>query len=356
MTKLNKTLNFAGQKIFVGIDVHKRTWNLTLFCGSMFLRTFSQPPSVDAVKTLLQRDYPGADYLCGYESGYSGFWIYREFERRGIRCQILHAADIPTTHKGQVNKRDSVDSFKIAQALSHNTGNPIYVPDPETESFRGLLRYRERLLRDIRTCKNRIRSLLLYQGYEVPERFGMQWSNNFIQWLKTFEIEQPYVRTTLNHMINEMELLRGSLLKVNHDVRALQNLEKHRSRMQTLMSVVGVGPLTAITLITEIFDINRFSSFRKLNSFVGLCPMEHSSGDHQYIGNVTVRHNAQLRHLMIEAAWTAIRHDPVMLLVFTDWAKRMGRKKAIIKVARKLLSRIRSVWINNIAYEKGLIG
>jgi transposase len=356
MTKLNKTLDFSGQQIFVGIDVHKRTWNLTLFCDSMFLRTISQPPSVDSVQKLLQRNFPGADYLCGYESGYSGFWIQREFERRGIRCQILHAADIPITHKGKVNKRDSVDSCRIAQALSHKTGNPIYIPDQETESFRGLLRYRERLLRDIRTCKNRIRSLLLHHGYDVPVHLDKRWSKNFIQWLRSFDIELPYVRITLDHMINEMEVLRGNLLQVNKDVRGIQSLEKHHSSMQILMSVVGVGPLTAITLLTEICDINRFSSFRKLNSFVGLCPMEHSSGDQTYIGNVTMRHHPQLRRLMIEAAWTAIRHDPAMLQVFKIWTKRMSEKRAIIKVARKLLSRIRSVWINSIAYEKGLIG
>jgi transposase len=355
MTKLNKTLDFSDRQIFVGIDVHKRTWNVTLFCDSNFLRTFSQPPSVDSIKNFLTREFPGANYLCGYESGYSGFWIQRKFEQNGIRCHVLHAADIPVTNKGKVNKRDSVDSFRIAQALAQNSSNPIYIPDPEIESHRMLLRYRERLQRDIRRCKNRIRSLMLHCGYEIPAHLGNRWSRNFVQWLKTFEVELPYIRTSLDHMIQELEVLRGKLLDVNKDVRALQNLEKYQPVIQSLLSVPGVGPLTAITLITEICDINRFSSFRKLNSFVGLCPMEFSSGDHQHIGNITIRQNRHLRNLLIEAAWTAIRHDPAMLLVFTEWSKRMSQKRAIIKIARKLLSRIRSIWKNNTIYAKGIL-
>lgn len=355
MTKLNKTLDFTDRQIFVGIDVHKRTWSVTLFCDSTYLRTFSLPPSVDAIRTFLTREFPGANYLCGYESGFSGFWIQRKFEQNGIHCHVLHAADIPVTNKGKLNKRDSVDSFRIAQALAQNSSNPIYIPDPEIESHRMLLRYRERLQRDIRRCKNRIRSLMLHCGYETPTHLGNRWSKNFVQWLKTFEVELPFIRTSLDHMINELEVLRGNLLVVNRDVRVLQNFEKYQPMLHSLLSVPGVGPITALTLIVEICDINRFSSFRKLNSFVGLCPMEFSSGDHQHIGNITIRQNRQLRNLLIEAAWTAIRHDPAMLLVFTEWSKRMSQKRAIIKIARKLLSRIRSIWKNNTIYAKGII-
>jgi transposase len=151
-----------------------------------------------------------------------------------------------------------------------------------------------------------------------------------------------------------MELLRSSFFKVNKDVRVLQNSEKFKSTMALLLTIPGVGPLTGITLLTEIVDINRFSSRKHLNSFVGLYPMEYSSGEHEYKGGITVRHNLYLRKLMVEAAWVAIRHDPALLLVYEDWSHRMTGKRAIVKVARKLLARIRHVWQNEKVYIKGI--
>jgi transposase len=355
MTNLQQFADFTDKKVFVGIDVHKNSWNITLFYENHFLRAFTQPPSVEALNKVLRKDYPGAEYLCGYESGFSGFWIKRHLTEKGINCHVLHAADIPKTNKQKTTKTDTVDSRSIAQALSAGTVSSIYVPDLETESHRSLVRYRKRLQRDICRCKNRIQSLLMQFGYTVPEQFKDSRSKKFIKWLKAVEIDQHILRTTLNHLIEQLEILRGSFLKVNKDIRQLQQSAQYSSLMATLTSVPGIGPLTAITLITEIADIRRFGSFRQLNSFVGLYPMEYSSGEHEYKGKITVRHNVYLRELLVESAWTAIHHDPALLLVFEEWKRRMTAKRAIVKIARKLLSRIRYVWINETTYVKGIV-
>lgn len=355
MTKVRQFADFTNKQLFVGIDVHKKSWSVSLFYEQNYLRTFTQQPSVDALEKFLRRDFPGANYLCGYESGFTGFWIHRQLKQRGINCHVLHAADIPQTQKHKTAKTDKIDSRSIAQALSNGSVNSIYIPDPETESHRSLLRHRERLQRDIRRCKNRIRSLLFQFGYDVPDRFGNCWSNIFIQWLKSFDIDQNITRATLNHMIEELEVLRASFLRVNKDIRLLQKSDKYRSLLTLLLSIPGVGPLTAITLLTEIVDIKRFGSFRQLNSFIGLYPMEYSTGDNEYKGNITIRHNRYLRNILVEAAWTAIRHDPALLLVFEEWKRRMTGKRAIVKVARKLVSRIRHIWLNETTYVKGII-
>jgi transposase len=275
-------------------------------------------------------------------------------EQKGIKCLVIHPADIPHTHKRKTAKTDAVDSRSIAEALSARTVKSIYIPDPEIEGDRSLIRHRDRVLKDIQRCKHRIRSFLFQFGFEVPAVFDKSWSNKFVQWLKTFSINHSVLRATLNHMIEQMELLRSSFFKVNKDVRVLQNSEKFKSTMALLLTIPGVGPLTGITLLTEIVDINRFSSRKHLNSFVGLYPMEYSSGEHEYKGGITVRHNLYLRKLMVEAAWVAIRHDPALLLVYEDWSHRMTGKRAIVKVARKLLARIRHVWQNEKVYIKGI--
>lgn len=355
MTKVHQIADFTDKNLYVGIDVHKTSWSVALYCDQLYLRTFSQPPSVEGLNSFLKRNYPGATYLCGYESGFSGFWIQRQLKQAGIECFVIHPGDIPHTQKHKTAKTDSIDARGIAQALAHGSVRPIYVPDLETESDRSLIRQRERILKDIRRNKQRIRSMLLQFGVQIPTKFNKSWSNQFISWLKALNFDYHTAQKTLNSMIEQLELMRASFLKLNKEIRALQKNDKYNGIIQILMTVPGIGPLTAITLLAEISDIRRFPSRRHLNSFVGLYPMEFSSGQHEYKGSITFRNNRLLRTRMIEAGWTAVRHDPVMTLVYNEWSQRMGGKRAIIKIARKLLARVRHIWVHEEAYIRGLI-
>ena len=354
-TNLKQKANFTGKNIVVGMDVHRNSWNISLFFEKTFVRSFTQPPSVDSLERLLKRDYPGASYLCGYESGFCGFWIQRELQQRNISCRVLHAADIPQTAKQKLMKRDPVDSKKIGNALLSADVNSIYVPDEESERDRSLVRYRDRIQKDLTRCKNRIRSLLYQFGIDLPEQYKNSWSNRFIQWLRETDQVKSAARITLNHMIEQMILHRQMLLTVNRDIRALQNSERYKQRMQWLLSIPGIGPLTAIILLVEIIDIHRFSSFRQLNSFVGLYPMEHSTGEDEHKGAITIRHNKHLRKIFVEDAWIAIRHDPALTLAFNQLTLRMTSKRAIVKIARKLVSRVRYVLMNETLYERGIV-
>jgi transposase len=137
----------------------KLTGTFPYFLIGQFVRSFTQPASIEAIEHLLRRDYPGATYLCGYESGFCGFWIQRKLQQRGIPCQVLHAADIPQTAKQKIVKRYPVDSKKIGDALSSAQVNSIYIPDEESERDRSLIRYRDRIQKDLTRSKNRIRSI-----------------------------------------------------------------------------------------------------------------------------------------------------------------------------------------------------
>lgn len=354
-TNLKQKVDFTNKNIIVGMDVHQNSWNISIFLDQKFIRSFTQPPSIDALEHLLRRDYPGATYLCGYESGFCGFWIQRKLQQQGIPCIVLHAADIPQTAKQKLMKRDPVDSKKIGDALSSEKVNSIYIPDEESERDRSLVRYRDRIQKDLTRSKNRIRSILYQFGIDMPEQYKKGWSNRFIAWLKESDQIHGSARTTLDFMVEQMILHRSMLLKVNRDIRALQNSEKYKQRMQWLVSIPGIGPLTAIILLVELVDIRRFSSFRQLNSFVGLYPMEHSSGEDEHKGAITIRHNKHLRKILVEDSWTAIRHDPALTLAFNQLTLRMTSKRAIVKIARKLLSRVRYVLMNETFYENGIV-
>jgi transposase len=163
------------------------------------------------------------------------------------------------------------------------------------------------------------------------------------------------MRLTLSRMIEQVEQLQQKLLELSRDIRAIIRSEKYYSNAKLLMSVPGIGTLTAISLLTEIGSIKRFSSFYKFNSFIGLCPTEFSSGDTERKGFITPRHHIQLRSLLIEMAWTAIRLDPAINLVYNEYKKRMTAKRAIIRIARKMLHRIYYVLVKQKPYVKGIV-
>jgi transposase len=355
MTKVQILADFAGKEIFVGMDVHKKNWSVSLFYGQEFVRTVSQPSEPEALLKFLRKEFPGARYKCCYESGFCGFWIQRWLEKEGIDCVVVHAADVPKSNKHKANKTDHNDSKSLGQALASGTVQGIYVPGPVQEADRSIVRHRSKLLGDIHRCKNRIKSLLDYNGIELPEKLGSSWGKALVQWLKALSLANHGTRLTLSFMVEELELLRGLLLKVNKELRLLQKEPRYTQAMDLLTSVPGIGPLTAITLLTEIGNINRFGNFRQFNSFVGFYPMEHSSGEHEHKGKITFRHHVALRQLFVEAAWTAIRHDPALLLAFEAWKQKKGSKKAVLKVARKLLDRTWHVWKNNEPYVKGIV-
>lgn len=106
-----------------------------------------------------------------------------------------------------------------------------------------------------------------------------------------------------------------------------------------------------MTLYTEIIDINRFSTLDQLASYVGLVPFVRASGEREYIKGLSPRKSKYLRLLLIEAAWIAVRNDPALTQSFARLIQRMPKQQAIIRIAKKLLSRIRHVWLHKQPYE-----
>ncbi|MGI8638040.1 MAG: IS110 family transposase [Segetibacter sp.] len=232
----------------------------------------------------------------------------------------------------------------------------IHIPDEQQEADRVFFRQRKRIWKDLTRCKNRIKGCLAFSGIDIPEQYdNASWSHNFIVWLKTIDCRQISRRTALNYMIRQMEFLRKELLLISNDIRKMMREQRYKTNYYLLRTIPGIGPLTAASLLVEIGDVKRFETFYHLNSFIGLLPMEHSTGDKENKGILTVRKHRQLRSDLVESAWTAKRTDPAMSLYFHEQVKRKDSKIVIIKIARKLLNRIRYVLINQTAYEYGIV-
>ena len=102
----------------------------------------------------------------------------------------------------------------------------------------------------------------------------------------------------------------------------------------------GIGKTIAMAILLELFEMGRYKRFSNLASYVGLIPTEHSSGEKQHLGRMTKRSKSQLRTLLIEAAWIAIRKDEAFKTYYKSLLERMQPQEAIIRCAKKLLRRI----------------
>lgn len=121
------------------------------------------------------------------------------------------------------------------------------------------------------------------------------------------------------------------------------------------MTIPGIGLITAMSILTELENIERFNSLDRLCSFIGLVPSTNSSGDTERTGDITSRGNRVLRAALVESAWVAARTDPALATSYNQYCKRMNPNKAIIRIAKKLLSRIRYVLKNKQPYVLSVI-
>lgn len=332
-----------GKNFYCGIDIHKKTWAITVETDELCLRTFTQPADKRALVRFLEKNYPGAKIIAGYEAGYFGFELYRFLQDRGIECRVLNAADIPTTHKEKDQKRDPLDSRKIARALKTKDARPIWVPPASLQQDRQLLRTRRALSKDQTRVKNRIKAFLQIYDIAYPEAFAdskKHWSKRFITWLKQIRLQQDAATQSLQVLVRNLEFLRSELLGVSRPIRTLAASEPYRDPYNRLIKITGVGMITAMTLLMEVGDIGRFKNTNQFRSFIGLVPRAHCSGEKDRHGRITNRANHQLRSLLVESAWIAARRDLYFLELYIRYKQRMKGNKAIVRVTGKLANKI----------------
>jgi transposase len=347
MDKGNK-LDFRGQHIYVGMDVHKKSWSVSIHTEHFEHKTFTQPPEVEKLTNYLQRTFPGATYHSVYEAGFSGFWLHDRLTEKGIHCMVVNPADVPTKDKERAGKADRVDCRKLARNLRNGEIKGIYVPPRVKVEDRTLVRTRQSMVRKQTRCKNQITSILFFYGIVIPEE--SRWSRRFISWIESIRMERASGDLALKAHLEELKHLRQIIANLNRAILSLSRTEEYRTDVLLLKSVPGVSTLTAMILLTELSDISRFPSLDKLASYAGLVPDIKSSGETEYTTGITFRRNAALRTLLIESSWVAVRKDSALMLAFNKLSVRMKKTKAIVHIARKLLNRIRFVLKNRQRY------
>jgi transposase len=229
----------------------------------------------------------------------------------------------------------------------------VYVPTLCEQNDRSLVRVREQLVADQTRCKNRIRHLLHFNGLKVADGIDKEkyWTLAFIKALEELDCADTSLRTTLNLLLAELKDIRKKVLEATTAVRKLAATNLYKEDVELLRSICGIGPTNAMVIRTELENISRFKCFDHLCSYVGFVPSTDDSGDTKATRGITQRCNNRLRTALVESSWMLISKDPAMLMKYSAYCKRMDKNKAIIRIGKHLLSRIKYVLTKREKYE-----
>lgn len=329
--------DYTGKTVFVGIDVHKKTYSVTCMCDKEIVKRDRLPASPEYLVEYLKKYFPNAIVKTVYEAGFSGFVLHRYLLSVGIDNIVVHAASVEISARDRV-KTDKRDSLKLATQHSDGRLKGIHVPTLEREAYREISRTREKIARDKRRTGCRLKSMLYRHGFlgaEDEDEVTEKW----LEEVSAFECHES-IKYSIDVCIDEWRYLKKKLKEI--DARLKQQAAVDIELEEIYRSAPGIGPIHARALANELGDMKHFANEKGLFSFTGLTPSEHSSGEYRRLGHISRQGRSVLRKILIQAAWVAIYRDPSLLAIFERISKTAGKKRAIIAIARRLIGQLRS--------------
>jgi transposase len=329
------------------MDTHKKQHKVALHypCQQEVVE-FALKNTVRDIKSMVKKvtkRAPGEVEFC-YEAGVCGFTLKRRIEQFGCRCRVIAPSLVPRKPGDRV-KTDRRDAKKLLAMLKSGLLTEVHAPNQQQEAARELTRLRETAAEDLKRIRHQLLKFLTRHGYVYTN--GRHWTQKHIAWLRTIEFSEPMLTNVFDNYFNQMMYCIGRLEALDKEVELLADSQEYRQIVGLLCCFHGIGSLTAITTLTEIFEFGRFESPRHLMSYLGLTPSEDSSGDKQKKGPITKTGNKRIRRLLNESAWH-YRHRYVPSAALKR--RRKGQPQWAIEIAdaagRRLSKRHRYL-INN---------
>jgi transposase len=340
--KMETQITASAPKLFIGIDIHKKSWAVHIRSDISDHKTMTFPPENEQLFDYVSRNFPTHQVHMTYEAGCCGFSASRYFLSMGWEVTVVNPADVPRKDKQNYQKTDRIDCRNLARQLQGNQLKGIHIPTLEQDLLKSLLRQRAETTRQLRAIKSQIKGLLLYHGLMIPGDYdNANWSKNFIQWLWDIEWPMATGKLCLESKLRMYQAIKAEYLLLANQLRTY--CRKHHKRDYYLLKTVpGVGGYLASAILAEIGDLRRFSNEAQFASYVGIVPWIRNSGETERVLSITPRCRPLLRSYLIEAAWKALRLDPEMQEYYRKHSGKDSRA-IIIKIAHKLLNRILSV-------------
>src|SRR5690606_25562182 len=216
-----KTVPTAQPKLYIGIDIHKRSWKIHCSTDLFSGRSFTMPPDPKVLEAYVDNHFPGYQVATAYEAGCCGYYAHRSFESYGWRSLVVNPADIHRKGKERYTKTDKIDAQLIARELKDGRLESIHIPEVEREQLRSLFRRRNDLVKDLRRAKSFIKMQLLYLGVSIPEEFDNDhWSHSFRSWVDAVVVNHPTARETLDSRMRSFRFTDKELRDVSSKLRA----------------------------------------------------------------------------------------------------------------------------------------
>ena len=316
---------------YVGFDVSKEE---TTFCvkdaeGEILARgkVATDPPAL--FEALREHCLcPGRIVM---ETGTLSGWLARALAKLGIAVDVIDARQAHAVMRLQHNKTDANDAALLAEIARTGFCRPVAVKSETAQEGRILLKARAHLVGQRRDTENTIRGLLASLGIRFPKgsgKFGVR--------VGAALRDHPELRPIIEPLLSSVAAMKCEIERLDAAVMAWV---KGDPACRLLMTVPGVGPVTALAYVTTIGDAERFASSRAVGAYVGLTSRRWQSGEMDYSGRISKHGDAMLRALLFEAAnslLTVVRRAHPL----KDWArrvrKRTSHKKACVALARKL--------------------
>jgi transposase len=317
---------------YVGLDVHKKTISYCVkdVSGSVHAEgsIHATRPDLDRwMKTLPQ------PWTAAMEATVFTGWIYNHLKPHAAALKVAHPLMLRAI-AAEKKKNDRIDAKKICDCLRCDFLPECYMAPTAIRERRRTLRYRNLLVRQVVQLKNKIAVLLMEAGVSYNKQ-RLHKVGYFRELLAT----NPDINDGLRSLLGLCRETLARLAKTESAlVRSLERDPLLAERVDRLMSIPAVGPVTALTWALEVGEVQRFSSIKKAISYCGLCGADRRSAETVQRTPLSKQRNKHLQCVLIEAAKMAPRNSPDLALLY-DREKRKGNaNRATLAVARKLVA------------------
>jgi transposase len=340
-----------GCDVWIGVDVARSKWVYKVRWDGQEQRKLSTPGELVHLQALVE-EYRACKVHVVYEACGFGYEIAWWCQEKGIDVLVVAPSTVEHAPGSRV-KTDRLDAGKLARDREQGRLKGVRIPTRTQHAQRQLSRTYAQALKDKQRTQARVRSLMQEQGrIGPPPQAG--W-NAYLRWCKR---QQQQLPATVSQCLEELFHLREAALATVKRLRAalhkLSAESQYASVVKGLKAQAGVGTFTALRLVLELGDIRRFPTAGSFPRYLGLTPSEYSTGASERRGHVMKCGPRFIRAWLIQCAWASIRpgRDPRLRAVFERLSPKLGKKRAIVAVARRLALRLRARWLEALASDE----
>ena len=340
--------------LYVGVDLHKKSISV---CGvnrdrrvleTRRLLCCEEQKIVETFKTF-REVHQVVEVVVEATASYE--WFLKLIEPLVDRVVLAHPKKLRVIAES-TRKSDKLDAKILAEFLALDMIPKAYRPTPRQREHRALVRQRRRIQKQITAVKNAVRRLLSHYNADIPSPFTRE-GRAYIE-------AQPLSRAdrfAMKQLLVQLDQFAKQRLEADRELAAFaqEGSERERENREILNSIGGVGVVTTDVVLSELGDMQRFSSAKKVVAYAGLAPGQRESAGKRKDLPIEKCGSRLLRATLVEAAWQLVRRSPKYQSIFNRLWERTGqRKKAIVAIARRLLSLMYSLLKSRQRFQNGL--